>query len=144
MTTERVPGAPGDADHIMLDAGLGESVQGAKAKPRTYEPYVECSPVGNLETCPDELNDAAHARLDEAILRRADDEPSTLFRAVYLLSTIVSTSEGQLDLQYENALKAKALISEHPKLIDMLKEAWEARAFKGIRNLSAISTFQSR
>lgn len=110
-----------------------------KALTASSEPYVERSPVANLESVPDDLDDTTHARLDEAVFRVADDEPSIPSLAAFLLATIVSTSEGKLDPQYEKTPKAKVLIDEHPELMDKLKEAWLAKSFKEIRNLSTIS-----
>src|SRR5277367_6836961 len=51
-----------------------------------------------LETVPDDLNDAAHARMDDAVFKFFEDEPYT---ATTLLATIVSTSEGNLDPKYK-------------------------------------------
>ena len=53
------------------------------------------------------------------------------------LATIVSTSEGNLDLKYEKNPNAKASLQKHPSLTDMLREAWYDNTFKAIRNLSA-------
>jgi hypothetical protein len=66
-------------------------------------------------------------------------EPSIIELATFLLATIVSTSEGQLDPQYEKTPNAKALLEKHPELMDKLKKSWAQRSFREIRNLSTLS-----
>ena len=73
--------------------------------------------------------------MDDAVLEWFDSEDET-FHAILLLSAIVSTSEGKLDVKYDMPLNAKALLQEHPSLRDKLKEAWEAKTFRDIRRLS--------
>jgi hypothetical protein len=77
--------------------------------------------------------------LDRAVLDVADDEPTIPSRAAFLLATIVSTSEGQLDPQYKETPNAKALLEKHPELMDKLKKSWAERSFREIRNLSTLS-----
>ena len=86
-----------------------------------------------LETVPDDLNDATHARMDDAVFKFFEDEPYT---ATTLLATIVSTSEGNLDPKYKELPNAKALLQKHPSLTDKLKVAWNDGTFREIRNLS--------
>ena len=100
-----------------------------------------------LEVVPDDLDDATHARMDQAVLEVADDDPVILSRAreaAFLLATIVSTSEGRLDPKYAQNPAAKALLQEHPALMEKLTEAWTARTFRQIRSLSAKHQFWCR
>jgi hypothetical protein len=61
------------------------------------------------------------------------------YNAIFLLSTIVSRSDGRLDSKYKDNYNAKAMIEQLPKLREMLRKAWEDTSFKDIRNLSALS-----
>src|SRR5277367_4582308 len=72
-----------------------------------------------LETVPDHLDDAAHARMDDAVFEIFEDEPPYPFT---LLATIVSTSEGNLDPKYKENPNAKTLLQEHPSLTNKLIE----------------------
>ena len=77
--------------------------------------------------------------MDEAVLAETAEEDLSNFGlsgAAGLLVTIVSSSEGLLDLKYKDFMDAKALIRRHPELLEKLKEAWNIQAFKDIRNLS--------
>jgi hypothetical protein len=56
---------------------------------------------------------------------------------VFLLSSIVSNSEGRLDPKYENIKAAQELLQYHPELKEGLKSAWMRGKFERIRNLSA-------
>jgi hypothetical protein len=89
------------------------------------------------ESGPNELDDETHARLDKEVLETADYEPSNLLPASFLLATIVSNSIGRLDPKYKENPNAKALIQQHPELMDKLMKAWRERTFRDIRNLSA-------
>src|SRR5277367_4172438 len=95
-------------------------------------------PFNPLELVPNDLDDATHARLDKVVFMVADDEPSMLSLAAFLLVTIVSTSEGLLDAKYEKTPAAVVLLQEHPALKEKLMQAWTARTFRDIRNMSAI------
>ena len=72
-----------------------------------------------LEPVPDDIDDAAHARMDDAVLKIFEDATWNPFT---LLATIVSTSEGNLDPKYEKNPNAKTLLQEHPSLTDKLRE----------------------
>lgn len=147
MTAQHVADAPSDVDRMMLDAKPGtESVQGVDREPLISEPSAEHFPVEILDTVPDELGDATHARLDKAVLDEAppwkvvlgvSDNDVVLALLTSLLVSIVSESEGHLDPQFEKQTTAKTLISRHPELVDMLQAAWQAGTFKEIRNLGA-------
>jgi hypothetical protein len=93
-----------------------------------------------------DLDDAAHARLDEQVLKVADDEPIILSRAAFLLATIVENAKGHLDQKYASNKNSRTLLEEHPDLRDKMAVAWQARSFKDIRNLGTRmppSTFTS-
>ena|ERR1700722_14483180 len=87
-----------------------------------------------LEPVPDDIDDAAHARMDDGVFKFFEDVP---FHPITLLATIMSTSEGNLDPKYEKNPNATALLQEHPSLADKLREAWYDNTFKARRNLSA-------
>jgi hypothetical protein len=84
-----------------------------------------------------DLDDAAHARLDEQVLKVADDEPVilSLAQAAFLLATIVENAKGHLDQKYASNKNSRTLLEEHPDLRDKMAVAWQARSFKDIRNL---------
>jgi hypothetical protein len=82
-----------------------------------------------------DLDHATHARLDQQVLKVADDEPVVLSRAAFLLAMIVETAKGHLDQKYGLLPNAMALPEEHADLRDKLVAAWKARSFKDIRNL---------
>jgi hypothetical protein len=84
---------------------------------------------------PNDLDDTAHARLDAVVLDAAE-EPSTLPRAIFLLTTIVATSEGRLNPEYIGPTPTKALLERRPELMNKLSDAWSAGEFREIRNLS--------
>jgi hypothetical protein len=122
---------------------LAEEPPSSRRKlPMSSEPEADAS--GDADQMMVDADDAAHARLDEAVLKICPFEPSIIELGTFLLATIVSTSEGQLDPQYEKIPNARALLEEHPELMDKLKEAWVKGTFREIRNLSAISTFQRK
>ena len=85
-----------------------------------------------LEFVSDNLDADAHARMDQAVLQCFQDEP---YSPMTLLATIVSTSEGLLNPEYEKTQNAKGLLKEHPKLVDLLRVAWERETFREIRIL---------
>jgi len=110
-----------------------QSTEPSVGQPSSRRQKLEMS----LELVVDDLDGATHARLDAAVLETADEDPSTLSLASFLLVTIVSTSDGRLDSRYEKSPNAKALLQNHPDLMNMLNVAWRDRSFKAIRNLSA-------
>jgi hypothetical protein len=105
--------------------------------PSLFDRKLEMSP----EPLPDVLDDATHARMDKVVFDTFDYEPSSLPYATLLLATIVSTSGGPLNSKYKENQHAKALLLEHPWLMDRLIGAWRDRTFKEIRNLSAVPAF---
>ena len=87
-----------------------------------------------------DLDDDAHRHQDELVLDILDFYDSGYLGAtIQLLTTIVSSSEGKLDPKFKEVAEVKALFQEHPELVKKLEEAWAARSFKEIRNLSALS-----
>src|SRR5277367_2191793 len=80
-----------------------------------------------LETVLGDHDDAAHARMDDAVFEIFEDEPTCPFT---LLATIVSTSEGNFDPKYEKIPNAKALLQEFPGLLDKLRDAWKGITFR--------------
>jgi hypothetical protein len=85
----------------------------------------------------DDLDDATHSFMDEAVLADTGSDPNEQ-RLSLLLRCIVSYC-GQLDSKYAMANAAYTLLKDHPELCDKLMKAWEARSFKEIRNLSMCS-----
>ena len=108
-----------------------QSTEPSAGQPSSRRQKLEMS----LELVADDLDDATHDRLDAAVLETADEDPSTLLLATFLLATIVSTSEGLLDSRYSETPKAKTLLQDHPGLRNMLNEAWRDKKFRAIRNL---------
>ena len=98
-----------------------------------------------LESLAGILDDDSHVRLDRVVLNTCDGiiETSILgtLPAVFLLVTIVETSEGTLDPQYGNNTNAKALLQAEGELLEKLKDAWTKKKFEEIRNLSTIYVF---
>jgi hypothetical protein len=93
-------------------------------------------PPTTPETVPDDLDNATHQRMDDAVHNFLGNDP---FIAYVVLSAIVSMSEGRLDAKYEALASAEALIDEHPQLRGMLESAWKTRSFKDLRRLSVLS-----
>jgi hypothetical protein len=89
----------------------------------------------SLEVVSDDLDDAIHVELDQAVLQTLED---VTYNPLFVLTTIVSNSAGRLDPKYLVVQDAKALLQEHPDLATMLARAWEGKEFKEIRNLSAL------
>jgi hypothetical protein len=97
-----------------------------------------------LESVAGILDDDSHVRLDRVVLNTCDGiiDPSIFgLAAVFLLVTIVETSEGTLDPQYGNNTNAKALLQAEEELFGKLKDAWTKKKFEEIRNLSTIYVF---
>ena len=99
-----------------------------------------------LEEAPNDLDDAAHRLQDELVLDFfcSLTEPSTPLAATLLLPVIVSFSEGKLDPKFKKISEVKALLQDHPELMEKLEDAWKARTFRDIRNLSALSCFENQ
>jgi hypothetical protein len=91
-----------------------------------------------LETVLNDLDGATHTRQDKNVLETFEEEPHTISLAAFLLATIISTSEGILDSRYEKTQNAKALLRTRPELLEKVREAWNEKTFKEIRNLSTI------
>ena len=92
-------------------------------------------PFANLEI--DDLDDATHSSMDEAVLADTGSDPNEQ-RLSLLLRCIVGYC-AQLDQEYLKPSAAVTLLTDHPELGGMLLQAWEARSFKEIRNLSMCS-----
>jgi hypothetical protein len=90
----------------------------------------------SLEFVPNNIDDATHACWNKTVLELANEEPSSPSCAAYLLATIVSVSEGLLDPKYSQNPAALRLLKAHPDLTDKLREAWAAKSFREIWNLS--------
>jgi hypothetical protein len=99
-----------------------------------------------LESIPNDLADATHARLDEEVRNRVQvlhEEPEVP-NAIILLDCIISCSDGLLDQKYTNGVEMQRLYKNHPELQDKLKEAWSTnKSFKEIRNLGTCITLLS-
>ena len=124
-----------------LSGGTKRSSPEAKSsagEPSAKRPRVPPTP---LETVHNDLDDATHARLDTLVLKTCKEPVESVLAAAFLLPTIVWNSEGRLDPKYSQAANARALIEENLELVDMLRDAWNDKSFKQIRNLSAITTF---
>jgi hypothetical protein len=94
--------------------------------------------MDSLETVANDLDDT-HSSMDEAVLLDIGSDPNEQ-RLSLLLCCIVGASNGKLDEKYERKRFAVALLADHPELQDKLMQAWEARSFKEIRNLSMCSS----
>jgi hypothetical protein len=107
-------------------------------------------PQMTLDVARNTLDDETHARMDKevieaagtlvgAVLDRADEDSDSFAQASYfLLATIVSTSELLLHTTYGKSQNANGLLAEHPNLATKLREAWENKTFREIRNLREI------
>ena len=104
-------------------------------------PATRLRPNMPLETAVNVLDDATHARLDKAILAefQGQELPSGIWGAYTLLNFIASNSEGCIDPKYEGTV-AMPLVKGNPDLQKELLDAWEAKSFKCIRNLSMCAT----
>jgi hypothetical protein len=111
----------------------------SEVEPSIHEPSAKRAQVVTLQVVPDDLSDATHAIMDEAVLDVVEEQPVNLGRATFLLATIVSSSQGRLDAKYRETPAAKALLQEHPALMEKLTEAWAAGTFRQIRNLSSLT-----
>ncbi|KAH7917774.1 hypothetical protein BV22DRAFT_1135131 [Leucogyrophana mollusca] len=85
-----------------------------------------------------QLDDATHKSLDDAVLSEVD-EPTTKSKACWLLMIIVDKSNGTLDPRYTTGVAAaRELLNQHEELLGMLQAAWHKRSFKDIRNLEIL------
>jgi hypothetical protein len=109
----------------------------SEMEPPIHEPSTKRTQVMTLEVVQDDFDDATHARMDKAVLEVTQEEEPV--PPVLLLATIVSTCNNQLDPKYRENPAAKALLNEHPALVDKLSEAWTARRFRQIRILSSLT-----
>ena len=87
-----------------------------------------------LEHAADDLDSDTHDRLNQSVLGEIEGETPP---QSYLLTIIVSTSEGKLDSTYIDPIKARTLLQENPAL-SALEKAWEQKSFNEIRNLSML------
>ena len=96
-----------------------------------------------LETTVNMLHDATHARLDREVIEDFQEQgltPGTLGASLLLLQSIAANSEGCVDPKYGWGTVAKAILKDHPDLQTELWQAWEAKSFQRIRNLSIFDT----
>ena len=100
-------------------------------------PATRLRPNMPLETVANVLDDATHTRLDKALLAEFHVRGlgPGIWGAYTLLNFIALNSEGCVDPKYEGT-PAMALVEGNPDLRTELSEAWEAKSFKRIRNLS--------
>ena len=112
------------------------SLKRSGSNPSMNEPPSKRTPIIILESVPDDFDDPAHQRMDHNVL---DIFSGASFNSMFLLAAIALNSDGRLDSKYEDLANAKAMIYKHPQLQGMLQDAWEAKSFKDIRNLSACS-----
>jgi hypothetical protein len=61
------------------------------------------------------------------------------YHLIWLLSTIVSKSEGRLNTKYVDPANAQALVEEHPELQERLRVAWKDKTIKEISSLRAFA-----
>jgi hypothetical protein len=73
--------------------------------------------------------------MGKAVLLEAGGDPDEQ-RLSVLLRCIVGLSNGKLNLKYEQRTAGVTLLADHPELRVKLMQAWGARSFKEIRNLS--------
>jgi hypothetical protein len=111
------------------------SLKRSSSNPPMNEPLSKRTPT-ILESVPDDFDDTTHQRMDHDVLDLLSDGS---FIPFLLLATIASNSDDRLDSKYKDTANAKALIEKHPQLRGMLQDAWEAKSFKDLRNLSALS-----
>jgi len=95
-------------------------------------------PSTKLEIVADDRDEATHLSMDQTVLLDIGGDPHEQ-RLSVLLHTIVANSNGKLNPKYEMKTAAVALLAEHPELRIELMQAWGARSFKNIRNLSMCS-----
>jgi len=107
----------------------------SQTQPTIDEPPTKRILQRTLESVPDDLDNDS---LDKAVLATwsYDTEPFKRSLAAILLITIVSTCGTTLNRYYQDLTNAEELIKMHPQLIEMLEEAWGAKTFRKIRNLS--------
>ena len=105
-------------------------------------PVTRLKPNMPLETAVNVLDDATHTRLDKELLGKLQVRglPPGMWGAYTLLNFISSNSEGCVDPKYEGTA-AMTLVEGNPDLEAELWQAWEAKSFKHIRNLSMCATF---
>jgi hypothetical protein len=122
----------------MDESSVGLKRSSSEMEPPIHEPPTKRTQVMTLEVVQDDFDDATHASMDDAVLNVVE-EPVNLSRATFLLATIVWSSHGRLDAKYTEPPAAMVLLQEHPALRKKLTEAWAARTFRQIRNLSSLT-----
>jgi len=104
-------------------------------------------PSTTFEIVADDLDKATHSSMDQTVLRYIGGDPNEQDLS-FLLQFIVANSNGKLNPKYAMKTAANTLLSEHPELRIELMQAWGARSFKNIRNLSmcsvSLSSFTER
>ena len=93
-----------------------------------------------LDSVPIDLDDAAHARLDTLVF---DQSPGPDCSPMVVLALVVTYSDGKLDQQYGKMSNSRKLLETYPELRDKIKEAYDMRSFKDIRNLSKFISTKS-
>jgi hypothetical protein len=99
-----------------------------------------------LEPASNVLDDATHVELDGEILNLKSTSYLLELSALQLcdlallLGTITSWSSGCIDPKYKYTQDAMGLIQENEDLRVALAEAFKAKSFKSIRNLSTNPT----
>ncbi|KAH7925110.1 hypothetical protein BV22DRAFT_1129298 [Leucogyrophana mollusca] len=88
----------------------------------------------NLAFAENELDDATHKSLDDAVLSESG-EPSNMIVAAPLLLDIIEKSNGTLDTRHASLRAVRELLNQHEELLGMLQAAWRKRSFRDIRNL---------
>jgi len=91
-----------------------------------------------FEIVDDDLDEATHSSMDQIVLLYIGGDPNEQ-RLSLLLHVIVAYSNGKLNPKYETNAAAVTLLAEHPELRIELMQAWGARSFRNIRNLSMCS-----
>lgn len=76
----------------------------------------------DLEPSANKFDDATHDRMDEEVLKKCP--VFTADTAPFLLLSIVSCSDGRLDLKYKDLSEVENLLEKHPTLMELLREAW--------------------
>jgi hypothetical protein len=121
-------------DHFQMrnvEGGISAAVTSHSGQVRhnmsSPEHHLDCHACPmSLELVPDDGDNWTHALMDNDVLKvfgQSDWEPSNLCQATFLLITIVSASKETLNSMYKDVMNARALLENHPPLIDMLKGA---------------------
>ncbi|KAF9503397.1 hypothetical protein BS47DRAFT_817227 [Hydnum rufescens UP504] len=106
----------------------------------TRVPVVKpASPVSSgaaVDNGPKEFDELIREALDYV----SDDLPKRA--APSLLTVIVAHAQDRLDQKYRDIVEARKLIEEESGLLDLLRSAWEAKAFTSILDLQFLQAHQ--